>query len=222
MPSAILIVFSPSGWAHIDITPQQAKNMIDSWVPLITLDVRTVSEYCSTTGHIPGALNYQWSSVLESRYDELPIDIPIIVICRLGSRSNAAAGFLDSKGFLYIFDMLGGMTAWEWETASCVDSDGDGLNDDLDNCPSTRNPYQVDSDGDGIGNACDQDCPNLDLLNPVDFRDFSLLAQSWLDVPVSPAVDLNGDQFVNIKDLVLFANYWLCNCYEAVQEEPTH
>src|SRR5262252_1919385 len=39
-----------------------------------------------------------------------------------------------------------------------ADSDGDGVADELDNCPSLPNPSQSDVDHDGIGDACD-DCP---------------------------------------------------------------
>jgi hypothetical protein len=36
-----------------------------------------------------------------------------------------------------------------------LDSDNDGVSDDLDNCPYIPNPDQFDSDGDGLGNPCD-------------------------------------------------------------------
>lgn len=39
-----------------------------------------------------------------------------------------------------------------------LDSDGDGVIDDLDNCPSISNPDQADSDTDGIGDACESCC----------------------------------------------------------------
>jgi len=35
------------------------------------------------------------------------------------------------------------------------DSDHDGIDDDLDNCPFTANADQLDRDGDGIGDVCD-------------------------------------------------------------------
>jgi hypothetical protein len=47
--------------------------------------------------------------------------------------------------------------AFELEEA---DADGDGITDDLDNCPDVANPTQADSDGDGTGDACDADDDN--------------------------------------------------------------
>src|SRR5262245_3715505 len=44
-------------------------------------------------------------------------------------------------------------------TAACPapapDRDGDGVCDDVDNCPDVANPLQEDSNGNGIGDACD-------------------------------------------------------------------
>jgi rhodanese-related sulfurtransferase len=117
-----LIMSVPCASAHTDVTPEEAYELIGSTDDLTVIDVREPSEYCSTRGHIPGALNYPLSSgVLYDRYEELPMDGPILVVCQSGGRSNQAAMFLDSKGFSIVYDMMGGMSAWIWETELCVE-----------------------------------------------------------------------------------------------------
>ena len=125
-----LLAANSCALAHTDVTAQQARDLIDSTHDLIVIDVREPYEYCNTRGHIPGALNYPWNSgVLQARYQELPIDGPILVVCASGGRSNAAATFLDSNGFSMVYDMLRGMSAWLWETAPCKYSGGSGTPD---------------------------------------------------------------------------------------------
>jgi rhodanese-related sulfurtransferase len=149
--------------AHTDITPLEAKELIDNNKNLTVIDVREESEHCSTTGHIPGARNYPLiSGVLGEHYQELPLDGEFLVVCQSGHRSNTAAEFLDANGFQHIYDMQGGMSAWVWETVGCIDTDLDGINDDLDNCPDVSNPGQEDADKDGLGDACEDSsklCP---------------------------------------------------------------
>ena len=56
------------------------------------------------------------------------------------------------------FDMLD--PRLEQDAELVMDSDGDGAEDDLDNCPDTSNPNQVDRDDDGLGDDCDIE-PNI-------------------------------------------------------------
>ncbi len=135
LTSVTLILANPLALAHTNVTAEQARDLIDSTNNLIVVDVREPYEYCDTTGHIPGALNYPWNSgVLQARYEELPIHDPVLVVCRSGGRSNQAANFLDSKGFSMVYDMLGGMSAWIWETAPCKYAGGSG---------TMADPYQI-------------------------------------------------------------------------------
>ncbi len=41
------------------------------------------------------------------------------------------------------------------EVIDTTDTDGDGIGDTFDNCPTVPNPGQEDRDGDGVGDACD-------------------------------------------------------------------
>lgn len=113
--------------AHTDLTPAEVKDLLDAGGAVVIVDVREVAEYCDTTysppGHIPGAINLPWyAGALEERYRELNPTDSTIVVCRSGARSNAAANFLDGVGFTNVFDMLGGMIAWEWETEGCYEA----------------------------------------------------------------------------------------------------
>ncbi len=86
-----------------------------------------------------------------------------------------------------------------------VDSDGDLVPDQFDNCRIIRNGpnqapnNQVDGDLDGYGNACDADCNKDGVHNGGDFR-FFVAAFNTVD----PIVDLSGDGIVNGADFGVF------------------
>ena len=76
-----------------------------------------------------------------------------------GSRSKAPllATWSDIHTTLERSDLFKG--PWQIEQlqgAGDSDADGDGVPDELDNCPQVANADQADSDGDMIGDACDQ------------------------------------------------------------------
>lgn len=83
--------------------------------------------------------------------------------------------------------------------AFALDSDGDGVDDTLDNCIEITNADQRDSNGDGFGNACDAD---LDDSGFVNFADLSLFKSAFGSNDAD--ADFDGNGFVNFADLAAF------------------
>ena len=80
----------------------------------------------------------------------------------------------------------------------CIDSDGDGICDDVDNCPTTPNPNQEDADGDGVGDACDN-CPQVPNPDQAD-SDQDGIGDACEQAPI-PRCDVDGDGDIDKIDL---------------------
>lgn len=133
---SILLLAGAAAQAHTDLTTAQVKAILDAGGSVVVLDVREESEYCdslaSTPGHILDSINMPWTSgVLQANFGDLDPDDSTIVVCRSGNRSNTAANFLDEQGFTNVFDMLGGMTAWQYETELCASAGVSGDRHDV-------------------------------------------------------------------------------------------
>ncbi|HIJ89639.1 MAG: rhodanese-like domain-containing protein [Desulfobulbaceae bacterium] len=74
------------------------------------LDVRQPKEY--EDGHLPGAILIPLRE-LPGRLGELDKEKPVIVYCAVGGRSKAAAQLLAGKDFASVYNMTGGIKAWE-------------------------------------------------------------------------------------------------------------
>lgn len=110
-------------FVHTEITPQKAKDMIDTQPEMIILDVREANEFCDE--HIPSSLNYPWTSgVLEKRYGEISAISDILLVCKSGTRSHSAADFLDANGFTSVYEITGGISEWSWTTVPCCQNFG--------------------------------------------------------------------------------------------------
>lgn len=90
-----------------DVSGEEARLLVQAGARLV--DVRTPGEFAA--GHIPGALNIPVQQ-LDARMSELqPKDGAVVVYCRSGHRSGAAARMLKNAGFKAVRD-LGPMTRW--------------------------------------------------------------------------------------------------------------
>jgi parallel beta-helix repeat protein len=108
----LLLALPPMTMAtgYTGVSVVEAKAMLDSNPSLVVLDVRTQSEYDS--GHIRNAKHIPVTQ-LEGRLHELDTTDEILVYCKSGFRSTTASQLLVDHGFLYVFNMNGGIDAWK-------------------------------------------------------------------------------------------------------------
>ena len=99
---------------YLNITAEEAKQIMDSEEGYIILDVRTQEEY--DQGHIPGAIVISHEEIAEKAEDVLTDkDQLILVYCRSGRRSKIAAEALVELGYTNIRE-FGGISDWPYET----------------------------------------------------------------------------------------------------------
>lgn len=88
---------------------------------LSVLDVRTDEEW--KAGHIAGAIHTHGGQ-LEEKYEMVPKDRPVAVVCGSGYRSSLAASLLQKREYEGVRNVVGGMTAWK--AAGLPTTDGSG------------------------------------------------------------------------------------------------
>ena len=100
--------------AYMNITPEEAKKIMDSQSGYVILDVREQDEFDES--HIPGAILIPHGQIKELAPSMLPDkDQLILVYCRSGRRSKIAAEALEEMGYTNIKE-FGGINDWPYET----------------------------------------------------------------------------------------------------------
>ena len=98
---------------YMNITAQEAKEIMDTKEGYIILDVRTQEEFDS--GHIPNAIlipDYEITARAETELTDK--NQLILVYCRSGRRSKLAAEALVELGYTNILE-FGGIIDWPYE-----------------------------------------------------------------------------------------------------------
>ena len=95
------------------ITPQQAKEIMDTEQEYIIIDARTEEEFAE--GHIENAILIPEYEIKDRAEKELPDkDALIIVYCRSGRRSKIASEELVKLGYTNVKE-FGGIIDWPYE-----------------------------------------------------------------------------------------------------------
>ena len=98
---------------YMNITAQQAKEIMDTQTGYVILDTRTQEEY--DEGHIPGAILIPYDEILEKAETMLTDKNQLILVyCRSGRRSKLAAEDLVKLGYTNIKE-FGGIIDWPYE-----------------------------------------------------------------------------------------------------------
>jgi rhodanese-related sulfurtransferase len=91
------------------VTVQEAAELQGDGDGGLLVDVREPNEFAQ--GRAEGAVLLPLGQ-LNTRFEELPRDRKLLMVCRTGGRSSNATQFLASQGFDNAVNVTGGMVAW--------------------------------------------------------------------------------------------------------------
>ncbi len=114
-----MLLFHERRKAGPTLSPQQAINLVNAEQGVF-VDLRDAGDY--RQGHIVGALHIP-ATKLGERMAELEKhrDRPVVLVCKMGQQSGAAAKQLRAGGFLRVYRMTGGMMEWSSQQLPVVD-----------------------------------------------------------------------------------------------------
>ena len=100
---------TPPTGSYMDITPQQAKALIDENPDLVVIDVSPAY----ANGHLPGAVNYPvGDGSLDNAIPMLDKNGKYLVYCHTQSASVLGAQKLTDAGFETVYRLKGEYKAW--------------------------------------------------------------------------------------------------------------
>lgn len=100
-----------------EISVQELKEKIDKGEDFQLIDVREDFEY--TTSNLGGELIPLGGILIET--DKIATDKDVVIMCRSGKRSAAAIMQLEAQGFTNLYNLYGGILAWQEDIDPSLD-----------------------------------------------------------------------------------------------------
>ncbi len=91
------------------LTPQELRSELDGGANLVLIDVREAHELAISS--LPGIIHIPLGQI-ESRFEEIPKDQDVVVICRTGGRSGKTTDFLMGHGYTRVRNLATGMNGY--------------------------------------------------------------------------------------------------------------
>ncbi len=223
-----MIDVDEDGWIHVAYYQNEA-GAVDGGV--LNASAANVYYTVSSDGGQTWAPHARVNDLADAlRYFDPPPDLSARDYYLIGDYQSVQAGFVSGARLAYVCwsgydkDRDDITINGKRDRVICttmtplVDTDGDGVFDPSDNCPTFYNPGQEDADGDGVGDPC-QNFPasaNVDDTRSsqgrIDGSDLFVLAHAFGACHGGAAfdsrVDLNPDGCVDGGDLALMASVW--------------
>lgn len=92
-----------------EVCPTTTRRMLAEGALMI--DVRESGEIAAFAFDVPGVINLPLAQ-LESRWQEIPRDRPVVFVCESGARSLKATYYLQFHGYANVSNMGGGIVKW--------------------------------------------------------------------------------------------------------------
>lgn len=119
---ALLLGITSSLMAQIKLPVNEFEQKIKTTPQAQVVDVRTPGEYAS--GHLDHASNMNYNSAeFKNQIQKLDKTKPVFIYCLSGGRSAKAAAEMMQLGFT-VYDMQGGMMAWNNNSKTVVTTTG--------------------------------------------------------------------------------------------------
>jgi len=167
---------------------------------LVGVDTVSVAAQSSTVSNLSFNASAPGDYTITVKVDESDLKIELSEINNTASVDYTVYADDDHDGVPQQIDNCPS-TPNPWQ----LDADIDGIGDACDNCPAAANPNQLDTDNDAVGDVCDN-CPSTPNPGQLD-ADLDGIGDACDPFCCKRGGDANHSDLVNIQDITYLINF---------------